>query len=653
MSLRKWGSGATLAAASHGDHGAAVRHARGFRADIEGLRALAVVPILFNHVRVHGFLGGFIGVDIFFVISGYLITGILVRDMAAGRYSIAGFYRRRVLRIFPALFALLVVVSVLSFIALTPTELAAYGQSLAATILFASNIQFYGDTGYFTAVAGSRPLLHTWSLAVEEQFYLVWPLLIAWLMRRRAGLVPVIAALILLSFAASVWMVATDMPAAFYLIPFRFWELAAGGLLAVGTTPAALRSIPPRAARIGREALGLAGLIAILWCIRFFKEPLDFPGLNALPAVLGTVAIIATGPDTLVGRLLALRPVRWIGLISYSLYLWHWPVIVFAKLWLFLPQTAVTKTGQIGVSLVLAVLSYHLFEVRLRRPLEGLSTRRVLMGAGIVMAIGLTFAGVLIAGRGFPDRFEPRRAALGQVLDRDEEAAYRRGSCFVLDGGRFDDRTCLARRAPGPTILLVGDSVAAHLWPGFAADAGGFDIRQATMIGCTPKLFPDMPWLLCSRFFGDLLTRWAPAHHPAAVMLAGNWHDKDVAMIRRTMVAERARGQRVIVIGPMPRYTSALPRLLFFDPSGDRARASLEEGLWSLDDAMGAAVQDGGGTYISPLRLLCPDRRCRVVTRQGVPMQFDNVHLTREGSVEAVAAMMPAIRAAMRQEPAS
>jgi hypothetical protein len=389
-------------------------------------------------------------------------------------------------------------------------------------------------------------------------------------------------------------------------------------------------------------------MLAIVACVRFFREPIDFPGLNALPPVLGTVAIIAAGPDTLVGQLLSMRPVRWIGLISYSLYLWHWPVIVFARLWLLLPLTLPVDAVILAMSVGLAALAYRVAEVGGRRWLERWPTRRGLSLAGVAIVTGAAAAGAVIALHGFPGRFDARRVALAQVLDRDEEDAYRRGSCFVLDGGRFDAATCLARRSQGPTILLLGDSTAAHLWPGLARYAHGYDVRQATMIGCTPKLFPDMPSLRCNHFFGEMLTVWAPARRPAAVLLAANWQRKDVAMVRRTLVAERRRGQRVILVGPMPRYDSALPRLLFADPSGRLAQRHLDPNLRMIDQGFAQAARDTGTAYISPLALFCPGNRCRTTTDGGVPIQFDYVHLTHEGSALAVARMMPAIDAAMR-----
>ena len=241
-------------------------HGSGFRPDIEGLRALAVLPILLNHALVRGFAGGFVGVDVFFVISGYLITLILMRDLQSGAFSIKGFYRRRILRILPALFVMLGVVTAAGFVWLTPNEFTHLAKSALATTFFVSNLLLYSDTGYFTAAAATLPLLHTWSLAIEEQFYIFWPIVL--LLAVRFGARMTLAAVVgicLLSLAASQWMVVRDPSAAFYLIPFRTWELGLGGVLAILQlrSPAIFRrqdgGLP-----MARNLLAPAGLAAIL-----------------------------------------------------------------------------------------------------------------------------------------------------------------------------------------------------------------------------------------------------------------------------------------------------------------------------------------------------------------------------------------------------
>lgn len=605
-----------------------------FRGDIEGLRAVAVLPILLHHASVRGFHGGFIGVDIFFVISGYLITSILYRDIGWSRFSLAEFYRRRALRILPALFVMLLATMAIGFVALTPNEFVNLARSGLATTLFVSNIQFFASTGYFAASAANAPLLHTWSLAVEEQFYIFWPMILVAAARwGPRAVLPVVLAVSTVSLIAAVWMVFRHAEAAFYLLPFRAWELGLGGALAiVQSEPGNLGIRRASHAKIAGNALALAGIVTIAYCTHFYRQPIVFPGLTALPPTLGAVALIAAGPNTLVNRMLAIPIARFFGRISYSLYLWHWPIIVFASLWFFLPQSPTVIVGQIALSIAVATASYHLLEVGLRARLaKGPILKRSAVAIVACAALGL----VVIGRDGFPGRFDPGAVELARVLDRDEEAAYRRGQCFVVEAGdRFDRAACLEAGGKRPSLLLAGDSVAAHYWPGLAAIPTSYDLMQATMVGCRPYLTSD-PSTPCEVFFDDILGDWVPSHRPDVLMLSGNWVASDAAPLRATLAALRETGQMVVVVGPVPRYRSALPRLLFFSPTEDHdafARSYLVADIWQIDADIGAVARETGATYVSPLRLLCDQAACVTSTAPGVPLQFDYVHLTHEGS---------------------
>jgi len=290
-----------------------------YRRDIDGLRSIAVVPVVLFHAGLPGFSGGFIGVDVFFVISGFLITTIVAREIGERRFSLLSFYERRARRILPALAAVLAISLAFGSILLMPTELLRLGRSAAATVLFASNIHFARSLDYFAPTAELEPLLHTWSLAVEEQFYLFFPPLLiglAWLGQSRRMLTAVVV-LSALSLAASVAALDWKPDWVFYIIVFRAWELGAGAILALAATA------PPQG-RALREALGIGGLLAILVPVAIYTNATRFPGLAALPPVLGATVLIWVGREgegSLANRLLALRPLVAIGLISYSLYL--------------------------------------------------------------------------------------------------------------------------------------------------------------------------------------------------------------------------------------------------------------------------------------------------------------------------------------------
>lgn len=609
-----------------------------------------MLPILFNHAHVRGFAGGYVGVDIFFVISGFLITMILMRDVANESFSIAQFYRRRVLRIFPALFVLLAAVTAVAIVAMTPNELVRYARSLVATIFFVSNIQFYIDTGYFTAAALSRPLLHTWSLAIEEQFYIFWPLLLAFgLGRGRRTTWLLLGGLVGVSLIASIWMVRHDLSAAFYLIPFRTWELGAGGLLAMLPTTM-------RRPRVAREIAAAGGLLVLALCIRYYSDTMYFPGLAAVPPCLATCAIIYAGHETFGGRLLSLAPLRFFGRISYSLYLWHWPVIVFTALWLFLPITDPRIiAGEIAVSIVLAWLSYVLVEQGLRAPLARIKTAPLLRYTVVAMIAGAGMAGIIVVADGFSSRYPERLLAVARVVDGDHEQAYRRGSCFLIAAeDHFDPARCLNPIGTGPRLLLVGDSTAAHLWPGFAAQGEHYSVLQATMAGCPPQIADTRKSLPCLRFFAQTLRHAAQTKQVDAVILVGNWQPTDGDQIASTLALLRRWGLKVMLVGPMPRYDAALPRLLFFGEAAGNpalAAAHLDPTIWSIERKMRDAAAREGATYLSPLSVLCRGGRCRSIDERGLPLQFDQVHLTREGSELLISGLRPAIDASLAETP--
>jgi len=612
----------------------------GYRADIDGLRAVAVLIIVLGHLGVRGFGGGFIGVDVFFVISGFLITGILAGDMAAGRHSIAEFYARRVIRIFPALFAMLISISILAVIFLLPGELIGYARSLVATVLFGSNVLFFTEAGYFDGASHVKPLLHTWSLGVEEQFYLLWPLLLTIIGKSRIRTVFVVGVIALVSLIAAGVMVRLDASAAFYLLPFRAWELALGGLLVF---TGRLRN------RWLNELMSGIGLFVILLATWKFESTMLFPGFSALAPVLGAALVIFGGPDTLTGRLLSIRLAVWIGRLSYSLYLWHWPVIVFADVGLLLVPGPAVIAAQLLLSLTLAAASLRWIETPFRLRRARWATPKIL-GWGLatmVLAIGMSSA--LILAKGIPGRFTADQQILAAYGDRDYEAGFRRGTCFAVDPGSIVDPQCLVAGGGHPRILLIGDSMAAHLWPGLAPYSAEYDILQATMVGCTPGVYPTGN-KKCQRYFRDMLTKWAPEHRPDLIILAGRWQDFDIPSLEETVRALQAEGLTTLVVGPPPTYTAELPRLLVL---ADRRN---DPGLvgrfaaptsFGVDARLRTVSESHGARYLSLVESLCAHGTCRSLAAPGVPLQFDYGHLTPQGSAVVAGTITPEIRSAI------
>lgn len=463
-----------------------------YRPEIDGLRALAVLPVIAFHAGFPGFSGGFVGVDVFFVISGYLITQILAGDLREGRFSIARFYERRARRILPALVVVVAVSVVLAHLLLLPPAFKDFSASVFATGLFLSNILFIAEVDYFGPAAHEVPLLHTWSLAVEEQFYILFPLIlwVLWRLGRERALVWGVLALSLASLIFAEWILTTRPAETFFFLPSRAWELGAGALCALLPRP-------------GRspfgDGLALAGLVAIVAAVTLMDRSFPFPSLWALVPVGGAVAVILWAhPGNLAGRLLSLRAVVGIGLISYSAYLWHNPVFVFARFQWGEPGTPALLALTL-LSLALAWASWRWVEQPFRHApgrAPMLATRgRVFAASGAAMAAMVVF--------GLWGWFSEGRAALwlaqASPAERQTYALLEPSQVLVrhLDAGpcRFNQRTVTDDTLPrlrdchaqhGPGLAIVGDSHAINLADALIlADAAPF-VFGITQGACRP-----------------------------------------------------------------------------------------------------------------------------------------------------------------------
>jgi peptidoglycan/LPS O-acetylase OafA/YrhL len=358
-----------------------------YRPDVDGLRAIAVLAVLAFHAFPQSAPGGFAGVDVFFVISGFLITGILLDGLKDGSFSFAGFYWRRVRRIFPALILVLAASLALGWLLLLPDEFMQLGKHVAGGAGFVANLVFWREAGYFDTAAELKPLLHLWSLGVEEQYYLVWPLLLFLFRKEPRRMLAMMALLAVLSFGANLWLTAWRPSAAFYLPVTRFWELLAGGLLACF----AARRLPYANLQAGLGALLLAAGLFLLSAER------SFPGWWALLPVAGTALLVSAGPAAWINRrLLANRAAVYLGLISYPLYLWHWPLLSYARIVQGGEPPASHRAWLLAASVVLSVLTYELVEKKIRfarRPrvrrlsFPALAASMALLGVGGLLAL--------------------------------------------------------------------------------------------------------------------------------------------------------------------------------------------------------------------------------------------------------------------------
>lgn len=604
-----------------------------YRNDIEGLRAVAVIPILLFHAGVSILRGGYTGVDIFFVISGFLITQIIIGDIEKERFSILRFYQRRVARILPALFFLFLIVGLVAGpILVLPTEIARFFESLAAGAGFASNIYFWSETGYFAAAAESMPLLHTWSLGVEEQFYIFFPLLLYALRGvSRPVLVAVLAAIALVSLGAGVIVQRADPVVDFYWLPFRAWELIIGSLIAVGAAP----KLGPRLSQMA----ALGGIALITASIFFMVKWLPFPSPAALVPVIGTALLIAYGENTWVGRALTLRPLRWIGLISFSLYLWHWPIIVFYRELTGSDLTLIETAALLAASIAAAAVSYYLVENPLRERLRTVSPgRAVAIGAGAtvaVIALALTLA--FNASRIWP--VDQRVEEIARYVDYksfpqppSEEEADR---CFVQSSTDLHDTEfCLTPVKGKRNVLLFGDSHASMYSVALREAFPDVNWMEATHFGCPPL---TQTWTVptCTALNRKVLKGLLPSGEIDAVVLASRWRHNQAGTLKETIALFQAQGVDVTIIGPVPEYQGALPVLLAKGVAAgnpDRVQGLRDPKKAGIDAKIRKIAEASGARYRSVQDTLCKDEVCQFYTKDGGPIAFDYGHLTSPGA---------------------
>ena len=632
-----------------------------YRPDIDGLRAVAVLLVVFDHLGTR-VTGGYIGVDVFFVISGYLISAHILSEINAGRFSVVDFYERRVRRIFPALLVMLLITSILAWKFLLPAETENFAQSLIAALLSVSNFLFWSQAGYFDAPSAFKPLLHTWSLGVEEQFYIFFPLFIL-LVRRRLPrqLKPAILIAAAVSFLLACLWVFRSPTTAFFWSPLRAWELLIGTLVSQADPPKLRTSLQ-------RNLAATAGLLLIVVPAFLFTARTPFPGLAALPACAGTALLIAAGEtgSSMIGACLSFRPAVFIGLISYSFYLWHWPLIVFWRRGRVLADDAMldprAKLILFFASLIVATLSWLLVETPFRKGRFKPARAQLFLLNGVAAAVVLAIGLAMLVTHGLPGRYSPQSVQIMSYLSYHPASEWREKVCFLTPGSTFEDfqpGTCLADVPGRPQVLLLGDSLAADLYPGLARVFPDLNISQANSADCRPfvtqpgDLRPDYA-RNCRAMTKFIYGTYLPANHPKDVLLAASWHDEDLAELGNTIAWLKQHGFDPILFGPVPEYDTPLPRVLALalrtsDPSSvlqqhrkpwslalDRRMAQLARNEWKV-------------RYISAFEDLCSPQvemaaksgspalesgdGCPVLAAPGVPLQFDIHHLTVDGSI--------------------
>jgi peptidoglycan/LPS O-acetylase OafA/YrhL len=616
-----------------------------YRAEVDGLRAIAVIPVMLFHGNFPLFSGGFVGVDVFFVISGYLITSIIWSDLQQEKFSIVTFYERRARRILPALF--LVVVSCIPFAAawFTHRDMHDFAQSVMAVSTFSSNILFWIESGYFDTAAELKPLLHTWSLAVEEQFYIVYPLvlIVGWRLKRKY-LIGFLATVFVCSLAAAHLLpiflshpkVASGV---FYLAPTRAWELMLGAFVALYLNSYGQPKLPASL----RDVFGLLGLGLILYSVFAFDESTPFPGLHATVPTVGTALILLFAfKDTNTARILSFRALVGIGLISYSAYLWHQPVLAFAKYRTLNTPSESVVLVLLGISILLAYLSWKYVEVPFRK--------RSLLSRDFVFRTSAVCIAALFS--------------LGMVVQQQSAQAAYAGDGLRGGEGVLSDET---------QILLYGDSHARQYYR--ALEERYDNVKMITGAGCLslPGIINEFNSRMatCVEAIDLLKKAMSEGSSDLTLVLAYRWQPKklvelpsykilgtpDDLQVRRRitsalteLITDVAQGKRVIIIGNVP---SAHVASDYMREGYDRCQAiissvcpseypiNMGEGLTINAELADLSERYEQVAFLNPYDGLCDGSKCFVVSDDEL-LYSDHSHLTKAGA-EKVIDILPAI----------
>lgn len=652
-----------------------------YRPDIDGLRAIAVTAVVLFHAGISGISSGFIGVDVFFVISGFLIGGIIIRDLRAKQFSYANFYARRARRILPALIAAVLFTCLLGALLLDAKELHDLGATALTSLLATSNISFWHYQDYFALDSKLSPLLMTWSLGVEEQFYFVFPIIIVVVMRFIPRFtVATISVLTILSFAYSLWMTWHQPASAYYLLPSRAWELGAGALLAATLTRRVPHGIVHRSkrAKMINELLGAAGLISILVSALCFDEHVPFPGFLALLPVGGAVALIAAEGSSVNRHILSAKYVVFTGAISYSWYLWHWPLLAFVRILYSNAAPALALQLVVPISFLFAIASWKWIE----QPFRHARTRsgKTLLRYGFALGLAATIPLIAKLTDGLPQRLSMHTQQLERVV------AQGRGDCLATFDVVHPDLSekCVALKADTNNIAVIGDSHAAALGPGLRelAHRNGGGIEVLTKSSC-PPLHNVTGWqdkrtalaAACSTFMDDVFDRVINDRSIATVYIAGDYNapiegpgqryidlsqptDLDQYTLFRRGLLQAVQnltkaGKHVVIVQDVPHLKfdpvlAGLNREMkvrgwfadIFTKLAGRQNLQIDNAPVEPNDPHIRAIVDEAGRLpgaetIDPAIFLCPAQRCQFLAN-GELLYIDKHHLSSPGAALAL-----------------
>lgn len=630
-----------------------------YRPDIDGLRALAVLMVLGFHAFPRALPGGFAGVDVFFVISGFLISRLIIVQLKQGSFSTARFYAARIRRIFPALALVLAASFAIGWTVLLPDGFERLGKHIVAGAAFVANLTLWGETGYFDAAANHKPLLHLWSLGVEEQFYAIWPVLLATAWKRDVSLKLLVGCVLLGSLALSLLTTPGHSAFAFYFPLTRFWELMLGSLLAIrrvesGSSTAPTDSGPERLTALPlAEAFGFAGIAMIVASAAWLNASMPYPGWRALIPTIGTAFIIASGQRSrLISFALANRYTVGIGLISYPLYLWHWPLLSFAAI-------SAGHTPSVPVRIVLLALSFALAAttfVLVESPIRFGAVRKRSVPVSVAMMLGAVGFGVFTygsAGARFRFPSDVQRVLANEGLGFRSD--YRiNEKCWLAREEPFDG-FAVSCFVPGTEttkrrILLWGDSYAGRLYPGLDKVLGASSaISQMTRDSCPPVLDVQYPTCIRSNAYVLQTIRRSP---PDTVILAASWmppeinvqDEQNVPKLVETLKQIKAAGvRRIVVFGPPPHWIHSFPRVVFqywheHHEIPSRMKTGFRQATKVADAALRSLIPSSLAEYVSLVDRFCDANGCLVFApgETRILTTSDIGHLTPPAAAYAV-----------------
>lgn len=595
------------------------------RHDIQGLRAFAVLAVLFYHIAPTRLIGGFIGVDIFFVISGYLIIGKIDRQIRDGNFSFITFYNNRFSRLTPAYLLVISVTVLIAYLVMLPGEYFSFLKSAVATFFYVSNFWFYGDSGYFDTTLISSPLLHTWSLSVEEQFYLFIPIFLLLTAKLTNKTTVILWLTMLVSFIACVYMTRHNESLAFYMAPFRFWQFLLGAVVALSFSGFII-------SRVFREILVFLCIAILIGCC-FFMSSDEFPGWKALLPTLATTIIIAVSRKGDLSYWSLGNPLAvYIGNISYSLYLWHWPIIVFIIMHVNSTPGWQYKLTIIALSFTLAILTYFFIEKPFRSKLKLKSIFKNYFGYGAFLSLFciIIFSSYNLKINSISELRSKYASYLNYKLDNNMPS-----SCFITSSNNnfsyYDKKKCINYVYGEKNYLLLGDSHANHWYQAMKENFKDENLSEVAASGCKPLLNSSG-----AKRCIDMM-EWVYDTHLKEVrydkiFISARWVQSDADNLSKTLDKILPLAGEVVVMGPIVEYRVPLPRLLAKADTLDEVYDFSNYNAIKKTDMLIKKATGYSATYVSVLDAICRNKYDCELTSGAVPLQIDYGHLTLEGA---------------------